>query len=219
MTGDQASKEKVLVPDSMPTQQGLTFNQRDRMCLRTLSQSTLGSSSSGSSRRPPLSLEQLRQQRALVLVRHRVRRDPEPIEPVLFKQGKESISEYFKLFCVRRAELLPSERESKAVELFLAGMEDITKRLLIEDRLDQEGWTWEALTGIIRDVVYPLRKLRKLQRTESNGFQRVNQSQGQGHGQDRAASNHPGPGGRIRAKPKRHIPIVPADEEDITNSK
>lgn len=205
------------MPDSMPTQQGLTLNQRDRLCLRTLSQSTLGSSSSVSSRRPSMSLEQLRQQRALVLVRHRVRRDPEPIEPILFRQGQESVAEYFKLFCVRREELLPNERESKAVELFLAGMEDMPKRFLIEDRLDHEGWTWEALTGIMRDVTNPLRKLRKLQRTGSNGAQRVHQGQGQGQG--RVSSNHHGPRIKIRARPKRHIPIVPADEEDLTELK
>lgn len=215
-TDDQTSKEKAFVPDPMPTQPDLTMNQRDRVCLRTLSQSTLSSGSVGS-RRPSMSLEKLRQQRALVLVQHRVRRDPVPIEPILFRQGKETIAEYFKMFCVRRAELLPNERESKAVELFLAGMEDMPQRFLIENRLDIEGWTWEALTGVIRDVVNPLRKLRKIQRTGTNGAQKVYH----GHDQGRVAPSRPGPGvgARFRARPKRHIPIVPADEEDLTGLK
>lgn len=208
-----ATGENTIVPDSMPTQQDLTMNQRDRVCLRTLSQSTLGSSSVNS-RRPSQSLEQPRQQRAMAPVRHRVRRDPVPIEPILFRQGKETIAEYFKMFCIRRAELLPNEQETKAVELFLAGFEDMPERYLIENRLDIEGWTWEALTGVIRVMVNPLQKLPKLQRTGSNGALRMSQSQGQSG----IASNPPGQGAgaKFRARPKRHIPIVPADEEDLT---
>lgn len=190
----QASRDQFLVANSVSTQQASPsiHKQPDHAPLQTDSQSTLGASGSyNSSQRQESSSRSYRQ-------RGYTRRYLDEIGSVgeskvrYFKQDGRSILQYLAFVERERSQLRPNKREGAIVEAFVAGVDHLGTRIVIERALDEGGWTWDMLTKTVWSLAQAEYHLHPQRLLASEGGQKV----------------------KIKSKRRRQIPIVPADEED-----
>ncbi|KAJ9294988.1 hypothetical protein DTO271G3_6550 [Paecilomyces variotii] len=62
-----------------------------------------------------------------------------------FQQNKRSLLDYLSFAEEARMQLPRREQESIAVEKFLSGLEDKNLKAILEERIDDKGWTWQIL--------------------------------------------------------------------------
>ena len=199
---NQASGEQVLVANSMSTQQTSPsiHRQLDHTPLQTLSQSTLGVSSFSDANHRQQSLSQSYRERGYTL---RYFNECESGGVSFPKQNGLSISQYFAFAQNKRSQLPPRKREGWIVEAFVAGLDHLGSRIVIESALDEGGWTWDMLANIVRGMV-PKRCLSSHRVLTSREAQQTRQGISKNGDQEV----------KPKTRPRRQIPIVPADEED-----
>ena len=174
--------------------------QLDHTPLQTLSQSTLGVSSFSDANHRQQSLSQSYRERGYTL---RYFNECESGGVSFPKQNGLSISQYFAFAQNKRSQLPPRKREGWIVEAFVAGLDHLGSRIVIESALDEGGWTWDMLANIVRGMV-PKRCLSSHRVLTSREAQQTRQGISKNGDQEV----------KPKTRPRRQIPIVPADEED-----
>lgn len=190
----QASRDQFLVPNSVSTQQASPsiHKQPDHAPLQAGSQSTLGASGSYDSCQRQESSSRSYRQRGYTL------RYLDEIGSVgeskvrYFKQDGRSILQYLAFVERERSQLRPNKREGAIVEAFVAGVDHLGTRIVVERALDEGGWTWDMLTKTVWSLAQAEYHPHPQRLLASEGGQKV----------------------KLKSKRRRQIPIVPADEED-----
>lgn len=189
---EKPNPEPELVPDSMPTGQTSPSPLKNENG-RTLSQSTLGTTATWSTPR-----DSGKQQQPDVTHEDNEHKDQNQSHPNAegygydkMKQDGRGLLEYFTFAEVTRGQLPPRKREGGIVEVFVGGIDDTEMRGYLEERLDEDGWAWNALGVLVQKIVKGLDTPKKRTRVED----------------EREVKR--------KTKKRRYIPIVPVDEDDF----
>ncbi|THC88403.1 hypothetical protein EYZ11_012153 [Aspergillus tanneri] len=194
---DNGPESEILVPDSMPMDKAQA--QQQYHFVRSLSETTWGS--------PSLSGEQESQSQT-----NRIpERNIEPDESVgqLMKQNGRTLVDYLSHAERIQSRMLQSGvgQKTPMVEAFVQGVDGPSTRTMLEERLRFAGYSWQALTGVIHDIV----EKSEVRMVEKSGPVEGNGSIGSTTGRTPAENQS-----KCRPKRKRRfIPIVPADEEEL----
>lgn len=189
---EKSNPEPELVPDSMPTGQTSPSPLKNEN-ERTLSQSTLGTTTTWSTPR-----DSKNKQQPDVTHENDESKSQDQSNPNAkgygydkIKQDGRDLLEYFTLVEVTRSQLPPRKREGGIVEVFVGGLDDTEMRGYLEKRLDEDGWAWNALGVLVQKIVKGLDTPKRRARVED----------------EREVKR--------KTKRRRYIPIVPVDEDDF----
>ncbi|PYH69017.1 uncharacterized protein BO88DRAFT_57179 [Aspergillus vadensis CBS 113365] len=125
------------------------------------------------------------------------------LEGVL-KQGGRSLGDYLVAAEGMRCGLQPQRDEGEVVRAVVRGLDDSGIRALIEEEMNNAGWSWSALRAVM---------LKVIQDREPPVQEPVKESETP-NGNDKLESTSAPQVQRKRPRTRRSIPIVPADEED-----
>ncbi|GLB04034.1 hypothetical protein AtubIFM57258_009750 [Aspergillus tubingensis] len=122
----------------------------------------------------------------------------------VMKQGGRSLGDYLAAAEGMKCGLQAQRGEGEVVRAVVRGLDDSGIRALIEEEMNNAGWSWSALRAVmlkvIRDRELPIQEPVKESETPNGNakLESTNAPQVQ----------------RKRPRTRRSIPIVPADEED-----
>lgn len=132
------------------------------------------------------------------------------------KQDGRSLEEYLNFALEVRRRYPQRRREGGIVEAFIDGLDDQDFRVGLEEELVRGGWRWGVLESMLKRVIEQQR-----QPGEAVGGDRVGVT-GSGHeGHGEVPEEQGKTNGAVltkqkeKGKKRRHIPIVPVDEEDL----
>ncbi|PYH35732.1 uncharacterized protein BO87DRAFT_385413 [Aspergillus neoniger CBS 115656] len=120
------------------------------------------------------------------------------------KQGGRSLADYLVAAEGMRCGLRAQRDEGEVVRAVVRGLDDSGIQALIEEEMNNAGWSWSAL----RDVMLKVTEDREMPIQEP-----VKESETR-NGNDKLESTSVSQVQRKRPRTRRSIPIVPADEED-----
>ncbi|GLA62560.1 hypothetical protein AtubIFM56815_007086 [Aspergillus tubingensis] len=177
-----SSGSDVLVPDSMPMGSVLGGGGRSGLSS-TLSDTTWGTPSLvGEEKTGEVGTE---------------------LEGVM-KQGGRSLGDYLAAAEGMRCGLQAQRDDGEVVRAVVRGLDDSGIQALIEEEMNNAGWSWSALRDamlkVIEDREMPIQEPVKESETRN--------------GNDKLESTSAPQVQRKRPRTRRSIPIVPADEED-----
>ncbi|KAB8229234.1 uncharacterized protein BDW43DRAFT_315218 [Aspergillus alliaceus] len=192
-------RSEVLVPDSLPKNNGIALMHDRGDSLRALSETTWGPSQSSSIAKTCTA--------NICLPGEIATKGQEGLYD-LFKQNMRSLGEYWSYALDARIQLPLWVKSSEIAKAFVHGLDDDVIRRLVEGHLDVAGWSWEVLADIMRQKLDEDRKAQAgtlpLRVKADPGRETIDISK------VNAPIKH-----KKKKRKRRAIPIVPADEDDL----
>lgn len=116
--------------------------------------------------------------------------EPPPGKEKSLKQKGRNLAEYLAMASKVRQELPPRKQAGAFVEAFVDGLDDADVRKALEERMDQEGWSWHVVEVFLASIII---SEEQQQQPRDESFDHVLKRQ---------------------RRKRRYIPIVPVDEEE-----